>query len=93
MDQHQELKNPLKKVNRKISHKQLKELGYRLTDEQIPLGKKPYKSAIIEVKNEVGNKELSFCFLYLTTEKQGIILPNTFRYYQLRPNACYADLL
>ena len=82
----------LKKPHKKISYKELKALGYKLTDEQIPLGNKPYKFAVIEVKNEDNNKEVGFCFLYIVADKMGIILPNPFRYYQLRPRACYEHL-
>lgn len=82
----------IKKSFKKISVKQIKSLGYKLTDSQIPLGTKPYKFGILELKNESDNKEVSFCMLYSTEDKMGIILPNSFNYYLIRPNACYEAL-
>ncbi len=73
---------------KKISVRDIKRLGYRLTDNQIPLGNKPYKYGILEIKNEDNNKEIGFSLLYSTTEKLGIILPNPYQYYVLRPSAC-----
>ncbi len=73
---------------KKISVRELKKLGYRLTDNQIPLGNKPYKYGILEIKNEDNNREIGFSLLYSTNEKLGIILPNSYQYYVLRPSAC-----
>ena len=82
----------IKKSFRKLSVKQLKNLGYKLTDNQIPLGTKPYKFGILELKNEDNVKEVSFCMLYSTEDRMGIILPNPYNYYLMRPNACYEAL-
>ena len=61
------IKEPLVVVsnqsNKKIKVNQLKKLGYRLGDKQIPL--------------------VSFCYLFITREMAGIILPQPFHYYQL----------
>lgn len=73
---------------RKISVREVKKLGYKLGDNQIPLGEKPYKYAVLEVKNEDNNREVSFCLLYSVAEKLSIILPNPYGYYVLRPSAC-----
>lgn len=80
---------------RKLSVRQLKNLGYKLTDNQIPLGSKPYKFGILEVKNESAkdvNKEVTFSLLYSVDDKMGIILPNPYNYYVLKPLACYDTL-
>lgn len=80
---------------RKLSVKQLKNLGYKLSDNQIPLGSKPYKFGILEVKNEEGKnayKEVTFSLLYSVDDKMGIILPNPYSYYVARPSACYEIL-
>lgn len=82
----------IKKSFRKLSVRQLKNFGYKLTDNQIPLGTKPYKFGILEVKNENNNQEVSFCMLYSTDDKMGIILPNSYNYYLARPSACYEAL-
>lgn len=76
---------------KKISVKELITLGYTLTEKQIPLGKKPYNYGVLELKNELGrahNKEVPFCLLYSTSDKLGIILPNSFNYYLSRPSVC-----
>ncbi len=81
------IKEPLVVVsnqsNKKIKVNQLKKLGYRLGDKQIPLGKKPHRYGILEVFNEDNKKEVSFCYLFITREMAGIILPQPFHYYQL----------
>lgn len=82
----------IKKSFRKLSVRQLKNLGYKLTDNQIPLGIKPYKFGILELKNEDNTKEVGFCMLYSTEDKMGIILPNSYNYYLMRPSACYEAL-
>lgn len=82
----------IKKEFKKFSVKQIKSLGYRLTDNQIPLGNKPYRFGILEVKNEENNKEVSFSLLYSTEDKMVIILPQPYNYYVNRPEACYSAL-
>jgi hypothetical protein len=77
---------------RKISVKELRALGYKLSDKQIPLGQKPYKYGILEVKNEDNGKEIGFSLLYSTADKLGVILPNPYNYYVLRPSSCLAIL-
>ena len=78
-----------KPTPRKLSVRQLKNLGYRLTDNQIPLGVKPYKFGVMEILNDDNHKEVSFCLLYSVDDKMGIILPNPYNYYIMRPSACY----
>lgn len=76
---------------RKISVKTVKELGYKLTDRQIPLGEKPYKYGVLELLNEdpkATKIEVGFCLLYSVQEKLGIILPNPYSYYLASPSAC-----
>ncbi len=82
----------IKQKHKKISAGEIKKLGYKFTDNQIRLGQKPYKFGILELKNEVGNREVSFCLLYSVDDKMGIILPNPYQYYVLRPGACYEYL-
>lgn len=79
---------------RKITHAKLKELGYRLTDNQITLGPRPFAFAVIEVKNEAqnDNREIGFSFLYSVKDKMGVILPNTFHHLKLNPKECYEHL-
>lgn len=70
-------------VNKKIKVTQLKKLGYRLGDTQIPLGKKPYRYGILEVHNDDNKREVGFCYLFITREMAGIILPQPFHFYKL----------
>ena len=77
---------------RKISVKELKALGYKLSDNQIPMGVKPYKYGILEVKNTDNNKEVGFCVLYSTEDKLGVVLNNSYNYYLSKPASC-VDLL
>lgn len=71
------------RVNKKLKVTQLKKLGYRFGDKQIPLGKKPYRYGILEVHNEDNKREVGFCYLFLTREMAGIILPQPFQFYKL----------
>lgn len=89
--EHKEITTKVKSTHRKLSVKQLKNFGYKLSDNQIPLGNKPYKFGILEVRNDGihGNKEVSFCLLYSVDDKMGIILPNKYNYYIGRPEAAY----
>lgn len=66
-----------------ITPKELKELGYEFTTEQIPLGDRPYKWGILHVKNVGNTKEVSFCYLFSTRSMTGMILPNPYYYYEL----------
>lgn len=66
---------------KKISFGMLRSLGYEPTMCYIPLGEKPYNFKIYEMKNLDNKREISFCFLYSTREKVGIVLPNTFGTY------------
>lgn len=80
---------------RKISVKQLKELGYKLTDNQITTGKPPYKYGVLEIRNEEGNnrnKEVGFSLLYSTDDKLGVILPNPYSYYVSRPSSAFSGV-
>lgn len=73
----------LKPTAKKIKVTQLKKLGYKLGDKQIPLGKRPYKYGVLEVENEDNKREVSFCYLFITREMTGIILPHPFAFYKL----------
>ena len=66
---------------RKITIHQLKLLGYDLGKRQTPVGNKPYKYGIIELMNDDKKGNVSFCYLYSTIDKNGIILPKPFDYY------------
>lgn len=74
---------PVQVDKKKIKVNQLKKLGYKLGDKQIPLGKKPYRYGILEVFNEDNKKEVGFCYLFLTREMAGVILPQPFHFYKL----------
>lgn len=77
---------------KKLSVRELKQLGYKLSDNQIPLGPKPYKFGILEVKNEDNNREVSFSLLYSVEEKLAQVLPQPYNFYLARPKACSALL-
>lgn len=68
---------------RRIKVDKLKKLGYQLGDKQIPLGKKPHRYGILEVLNEDNKREVGFCYLFLTREMAGIILPQPFEFYRV----------
>lgn len=73
----------LKKKPRYIRVGELRDLGYKLTGEQLALGDKPIKYGILEVKNEDNTKEVSFCLLFSTRSMQGVILPRPYHFYEL----------
>ena len=66
---------------RKITIEELNTLGYELTGTQMPMGNKPYKYVVMEVKNEDNKQELSFCYLYSLDAETGVILPNRYHWY------------
>lgn len=66
---------------KKLKVSDLRFLGYELGDRQKPVGSKPHKYGIFEVKNEDNNLTVDFCLLYSTADKIGIILPHKFDYY------------
>lgn len=66
---------------RKITVEELNNLGYELTGSQTPMGDKPFKYVIMEVKNEDNKQELSFCYLYSLSAETGVILPNRYGHY------------
>lgn len=70
---------------KKIKVDELTKLGYKLSKRQLPLGNRPYKYGIIEVKNEDRDDPVSFSYLYSTLEEEGIILPYGFDYYLSHP--------
>ena len=69
---------------RKITIDELNDLGYELTGKQMPVGEKPYRYGILEIKNEDNKLELSFCYLYSLDDQTGIILTHSFRWYLSR---------
>lgn len=85
---HYSLVNVKQPITHGLSVKELKDLGYKLTDNQIPLGAKPYKYGILEIKNDDNNKDVGFSMLYSVEEKLGRILPNGYSYYVARPAMC-----
>lgn len=66
---------------RKITVPELKFLGYELGRRQMPIGDKPYRYGIVEIVNEDNTRIVSFCYLYSTIDKTGIILTHSFDYY------------
>ena len=69
---------------KKITVTALKNLGYRLSGKQIPVGNKPHEYGILELWNEDNKKEVSFCILFSTKSVSAIILPFPFHHYELR---------
>ena len=45
--------------------------------------KKQLKKGILEVLNEDNKREVGFCYLFLTREMAGIILPQPFEFYRM----------
>lgn len=70
---------------KKITVKELNQLGYLVGKQQSPIGDKPYKFVVVEMLNEDKKGEVSFCMLYSTESKSGLILPNPYRYYLSHP--------
>ena len=70
---------------KKIPLENLKNLGYRLSGKQIPLGAKPYRHGIMEVKNEKDDDLVSFSYLYSVLDETGVILPYGYDYYSTHP--------
>lgn len=66
-----------------IEVRTLAKLGYKLSGKQIPLGEKPHKYGILEVRNEDNKKEISFCLLFSTRSMHGVILPHPYHFYEL----------
>ena len=58
---------------RKITIEQLNSLGYELSGTQMPMGRKPFKFGLFEIKNEDNKRELDFCYLYSCDDQTGMV--------------------
>ena len=63
----------------------LNELGYEITGRQIPLGAKPIKHALLEIKNEDNLREVGFTCLYSIDDQAGLIIPRPFKTWMRNP--------
>lgn len=66
-----------------ITTDELKNLGYRFSGDQIPLGEKPYRYGILKVWNVEDKKEVGFSYLFSTRQRKGVILPQPYAFYEL----------
>lgn len=73
----------------KLTIYDLNQFGYELTGRQIPLGSKPNKFAIMEVKNDDNMATVGFCYLFSIADQSGVILSHNFDYCVRHPDILF----
>ena len=63
---------------KKITIAELNNLGYEITGRQMPVGTRPCKYGLMEVKEEGSKHIMSFCYIFSLESQTGIIVPRPF---------------